>query len=114
MGKLKVGQKVWLRDDLKHREKYGSEFFIDTMTRGRLVEVECIGLKENDVFFIVDCIHAYSYDMIDWDETKNIPTENDSVALEIKSVFDSLVKVGFTREEALQIMIKTGNVGKNA
>lgn len=111
MGKLKVGQKVWLRDDLKHREKYGSEFFVNGMISDRIVQIKGVSPEGNDKIWIDGCSFAYTYYMIDLDKTRDIPTKDDSVALEIKNVFDSLLEVGFTREEALKIMLNAGNVG---
>mgnify|MGYP001291921853 FL=1 len=68
-GALVPGNKVILRDDLKHGEKYGTRVWMShTHIKGR--EVEIYEVHKDFSFTIMESEFGYSIDMIDWDATK--------------------------------------------
>ena len=74
MKDLKVGMKVWIRDDLKVGESYGNEAFIKPMEHlTRLQKITGIGdttIKVSNEGWL------FTYEMIDWEKTKRLNNKN--------------------------------------
>lgn len=109
MRELEVGDSVWIRDDLVNDMKCGDEYWSNWMQKGVLKRVYYVSPCGR--FFDVekDGARLYSLEMVDWDKTDK--KDIDSNIIKYKEIFDQLLEVGFTREEALKIMLNAGNVG---
>ena len=68
---LKVGDKVYIREDLKNKTEYGGIVYIDTMESGVMVVNKVFVFDGITVFKVDGRSHyfLYSYEMVDWDKT---------------------------------------------
>lgn len=71
---LKVGDKVFIREDLKNDFRYGGNTFVDEMDKG-LLEVSHVSIEGNYIEIGGDSFHAYTPEMIDWEKTIKLRRE---------------------------------------
>ena len=69
--KYKVGDKVWLRDDLKVDECYGSRYWNNTMLTNKIVTIEdCIDTIH--LYYVKEGLCGYTDEMIDHEKTTEL------------------------------------------
>lgn len=79
---LKVGDKVYIREDLKVHEIYGGFMFMENMLKGKQ---EIVWILDESNFLIKGELFIYTSKMIDWEKTSRL---NEKYVKNIKPTYD--------------------------
>lgn len=81
---LKVGDKVYIREDLKVHENYGGFMFMENMLKGKQ---EIVWILDESNFLIKGEPFIYTSKMIDWEKTSRL---NEKYVKNIKPTYDGI------------------------
>ncbi len=81
---LKVGDKVYIREDLKVHEIYGGFMFMENMLKGKQ---EIVWILDESNFLIKGEPFIYTSKMIDWEKTSRL---NEKYVKNIKPTYDGI------------------------
>lgn len=87
---LKVGDKVYIRGDLKDRASYGRIVYFDAMKSGVMIVNNVFDFGGFPVFTVDGTSHGfiYSYEMVDWEKTSKL---NKKYVKNIKPTYNGTV-----------------------
>lgn len=95
---LKVGDKVYIREDLKNGFTYGNRGFIDEMDKG-LLEVSFVSIGNTLIQVHGNPFCDYTPEMIDWEKTR---------VLNNSSCFKEITQSGENRNETTKAVTHDG------
>lgn len=68
---LKVGDKVYIREDLKQGKRYGDHLYFNNMGKG-IQQIQSINIRTGNFNIFARGNYFYSPEMIDWEKTEEL------------------------------------------